>query len=374
MERKVLFTASTYSHIRNFHLPYLKRFQDAGWQTHVACGGAAAEIPYADAVLPVPFRKRMTALGNLRAAASLRRQIRAEGYDLVITHTSLAAFFTRLAMLGMKERPAVINMVHGYLFDNKTGGMKRRVLLAAEQLTAPVTGLVLTMNREDYEIAGKYKLGGRVESVPGVGVDFAKLEGDRTEDAAGPRREWGIDPDAFVLFYAAELSGRKSQQVLVRAMPLLPANVVLVLAGEGTRQEDCRRLAQQLGVNHRVIFPGQVSDVRLWYAMADAVVASSRSEGLPFNVMEAMYCGLPVVASEVKGHTDLICHGETGLLYPYGDYEICAEAVQRLMNDPELARRLGENARASVAEYSLDRVSELVFEQYASCVKQPAAV
>lgn len=374
MGHKVLFTASTYSHIRNFHLPYLKMFRDAGWQTHVACGGAEADIPWADAVIHLPLRKAMMAMGNVCAAAKLHRQIRAERYDLVITHTSLAAFFTRLAMLGMKRRPVVVNMVHGYLFDEMTGPAKRWLLLAAERLTAPVTDLVLTMNRQDYDIACKYKLGRRVETVPGVGVNFAKLNGDRTDEAQRLRREMDIAPDAFVLFYAAELSGRKSQQVLIRAMQRLPAAVVLVLAGDGAMLERCRSLAQRLGVCDRVVFAGHVADIRPWYAAADAVVPSSRSEGLPFNVMEAMYCGLPVIASEVKGHTDLICHGETGLLYPYGDHAACAQAVQRLMDEPELAHSLAVTARERVAEYGIDRVSGIVFDKYMSCTKQTIGV
>lgn len=373
MASKVLFTASTYSHICNFHLPYLKMFRDAGWQTHVACAGAQADIPCADAVTSLPFSKAMTAPSNFQAAARLRRQIRAEEYDLVITHTSLAAFFTRLAMLGWKRRPAVINMVHGYLFDEKSGVAKRRLLLAAEQLVESVTDLVLTMNRQDYEIARRYKLGRRVETIPGMGVNFAKLHADEAGDPDLLRRDAGIAQDAFVLFYAAELSKRKSQQVLIRAMQLLPENVVLVLAGDGAMLERCRDLAWRLGVGDRVVFPGHVSDVRRWYAIADVVVPSSRSEGMPFNVMEAMYCGLPVVASEVKGHTDLICHGETGLLYPYGDCAACAETVEQLMNDPELARKLSLNAREQVSKYGIDRVSEIVFDKYKSCMKQPAA-
>jgi hypothetical protein len=135
MPGKLLYTASTYSHIANFHLPYLRAFREAGWTVHVACGGTAMALPEADRVVDVPFAKRMTAPENLGCARRLGELMKCEAYDLVITHTSLAAFFTRLPLLGRKDRPRVINTVHGYLFDDDTTAPKRQILLAAERLT-----------------------------------------------------------------------------------------------------------------------------------------------------------------------------------------------------------------------------------------------
>lgn len=364
MERKVLFTASTYSHINNFHLPYLRRFREEGWVVHVACGGAQQTVEPADEVIHIPFEKKMTAPANFRAARQLRGRIAEEGYELIITHTSLAAFFTRLAVLGMKERPRVINMAHGYLFDDETKPLKRNILLAAERLCAPVTDLVLTMNRTDYDMARKYRLGTRVENVPGVGVDFSRLQTLDADDRRARRGEFGIGENDLMLFCAAEFSARKSQSVLIRAMTLLPDSVYLVLAGEGALHGECWELARKLGVDKQVLFPGYVRDVGRWYAMADIAVSASRSEGLPFNIMESMYCGLPVVASAVKGHTDLITDGENGLLYPYGDHEACARQIQRLVNMPNLRKEMGEQAAQSVAEYGIEAVLPLVSEQY----------
>ena len=365
MGRRVLFTASTYSHIVNFHLPYLRKFQEEGWTVHAACGGKPAPVPYADAVLEFPLKKSMWSPGNLKAAVSLRDNMRKEGYDLIITHTSLAAFFTRLALRGLKERPVVVNMVHGYLFDDETPWLKREVLLAAERWMASDTDLVLTMNRWDYEAAQKHRLGRKVVRIPGVGVDFSRFD----EVPAGTRRrlrqELGIPEDAFVLIYAAELSARKSQAVLIRAMGRLPETVLLALAGEGALRGECQELARKQGLEERVLFPGQVRDIPAWYAMADGAVSASRSEGLPFNVIEAMYAGLPVVASEVKGHSDLIKDGETGLLYPYGDESACAESVRRLLEDEALRERLAWNAKAQVKQYTLEQVFPVVWGQYA---------
>ena len=373
MPQKVLFTASTYTHIRHFHLPYLQRFQQLDWKVHVACADAPDVVPGADEVIPLPFQKKMSSPENFRAAALLRRKIREEGYDLVITHTSLAAFFTRMAVLGMKERPPVVNMAHGYLFDDDTGFLKKKVLMAAERLTAPVTDLLLTMNRWDYETAQKYSLGKRVGYVPGIGVDFSRMNRLEREECGALRRECGISEDAFVLIYAAEFSVRKSQSVLIRSMTELPEHVVLLLPGRGVLLTQCMELARDLGVENRVVFPGYVNDMPRWYGMADAAVSASRSEGLPFNIMEAMYLGLPVVASAVKGHTDLIEDGTTGLLYPYGDSTACAAAIRELLEDADMTAQLTRKAYDSVQQYGLEPVLPAVMNQYESVLpKTPA--
>ncbi len=364
MQPNVLITASTYSHICNFHLPYIYKFRELGYKVHVACGGKEMDIPDADAVFHLPFEKKMSAPGNFRAAAMLRGQIKRENYALVMTHTSLAAFFTRLAVLGMKKRPKVVNVAHGYLFGEESSALKTGVLLGAERLTAPVTDLLLTMNRWDYETACQNRLGAQVVNIPGIGVDFSRLDGVTGEDGAALRREFGIPGDAFVLICAAEFSARKNQSVLIRAMEQLPERVRLILAGSGAMLDECRRLAAELGVTERVLFPGYIQDMPRWYAMADAAVTASRSEGLPFNVMEAMYARLPVVASAVKGHEDLIIKDETGLLYPCGDHEECARQVQRLLDDPALRAELTLRARESVLQYRLERVLPLVMAEY----------
>ena len=124
MTQRVLFTASTASHIRNFHLPYLRRFRELGWAVDVACAAPTGDIPEADRVIPLPFRKKITAPANFRATAILRRELRRTDYDLIVTHTALASFFTRLALPRSGPRPAVVNMVHGYLFDLQTPGLR----------------------------------------------------------------------------------------------------------------------------------------------------------------------------------------------------------------------------------------------------------
>lgn len=370
MGEKVLFTASTYSHIVNFHLPYLRRFREDGWEVHAACGGAPMDVPYTDKVFHLSFEKSMWSPQNFRAAVLLSDQMRREGYTLVSTHTTLAAFFTRLALWGVEERPPVACMVHGYLFDDDTPRLKRALLLGAERWMAADTDLLLTMNRWDYGLAVKHQLGQNIVNVPGIGVDFSRFDRVPPDCREKLRTKWGVPKDAFVLIYAAEFSARKSQSAVIRALEHLPEQVRLVLAGEGALREECQDLARRMGLEDRVLFPGQVRDIPAWYAMADAAVSASRSEGLPFNVMEAMDAGLPVIASQVKGHVDLITDGETGLLYPYGDAEACAQRVWRLMDSAELRKTLVTRARESVMRYGLEEVLPVVWREYAALARQ----
>jgi len=364
MPPKVLFTASTYGHILNFHLPYLRWFRQQGWTVHVACGGDPAPIPDADQVFHLPLRKRMTAPDNFRASLLLRRKIQEENYDLLSVHTTLAAFFTRLALTGLRRSPTVINIVHGYLFDGATSWPKRTLLLTAERLTAPCTDLLLTMNEQDYALARRYRLGKRVEKIPGVGVAFSRLRWESPLSKEELRAEFCLPPRSFLLIYPAEFSRRKSQPVLIRAMAELPEETALVLPGNGALLEECRALVRELGLEHRVFFPGHITDMAPYYAMADAAVTSSRSEGLPFNVMEALALGLPVVASAVKGHEDLIRPGENGLLYPYGDSGACAAAIRTLLEDESLREAMGARGRAAAAQYDLSEVFPAVTAEY----------
>ena len=365
MPQRVLFTASTFAHIVHFHLPYLRAFRAMGWAVDVACGGEAAAIPEAERCIALPFEKRMSAPANFRAERMLRRLMAEERYALVTTHTSLAAFFTRRAAAALRPRPPLACVCHGYLFDDETPLPRRAVLRAAERLTAAQTDLLLTMNAYDEATARRARLARRIEHIPGMGVDFSRLDAMRA-DRDAVRASLGFVPADRVLLFAAEFSARKNHAMLLRALAALPAPVKLLLPGSGELLPDCRALARRLGLDSRVVFPGYVADMAPLYRAADAAVSASRSEGLPFNIMEAMYAGLPVVASRVKGHTDLLDDRRTGLLFPYDDDAAFAAAVRELLDRPELAAALGRAAHDAVLPFALPQALPRVMDLYLS--------
>ena len=368
MSRKLLFTASSYEHIEKFHVPYLIKLREKGWEAHVVGAGMPSKVSFSDRSFNLTFNKHEWLIENLGTVVFLRKLMLQEQYDLVITHTTLGAFITRLAVLGVRQRPRVIYVCHGYLFSNDMSWHKNLILKMAERRTAGVTDLLLTMNLYDYRAAVRARYGRRIELIPGIGLDFKKLGKRKIEDRERLRKQYEISDTDTVLIYAAEFSGRKSQVVLIRAMAFLPQDMILVLPGNGKLFDSCAELAR--GLNRRVIFPGYVTDIHAWYSMADIAVSSSRSEGLPFNIMEAMYLGLPVVASAVKGHVDLIEHNKNGLLFKYGDSRQCADQILKLASDPHLQKRLSENAKNSLGQYSLDEVLPQIMAYYCASTKR----
>ena len=250
---KILYTASSSAHFRSFHLPYLAALRSLGWDVTAAANGSGEGLGDGVRFLAVPFTKSFVSPRNFRAAALLARDIRENRYDVIVTHTSLAAFFTRLGvMLAGKQRTRVVNTVHGYLFDGDTGALRRTVLLAAEKLTAGVTDDILVMNRCDETIAKEHRLcRGSVYFIPGMGVDFSRFPSAAPEERAAARAAYSLPEDAVCLVCAAEFSKRKNQTLLLDALSRLPENYHLLLPGDGALLQECKARAGELGVAPR---------------------------------------------------------------------------------------------------------------------------
>ena len=170
-------------------------------------------------------------------------------------------------------------MVHGYLFDDQTPFVKRQLLLAAERVTATETDLLITMNQYDYALAKHFQLGRQIAFIPGIGIDYSRLDSQRTGYPEQLRQELGIPQDAVLLLYAAEFSRRKSQNVLLRAMANLPKHIFLVLpGGTGRTQAACQRLAEKL----------QIKTGTLMWCVRIAVSGMSATPGGATEIMEVI--------------------------------------------------------------------------------------
>ncbi|MDF3002385.1 MAG: hypothetical protein K0Q48_2504 [Bacillota bacterium] len=374
--KKILFTASTMSHIENFHRPYINAFEEMGWRV--------------DAVA-LPVSKSFFSLKNISAINYTRKLLKEGGYDVISSHATLAGIVTRLGVIlagksklskkssNPKHGLKVFHTAHGYLFhDNKS--LKKWAYLLPEMICGKVTDVLMVMNHEDLDIARKYKLCKDTENIHyinGMGIDLSRFQtadGKPLQCTKEQKESFGITDEDFVFVYAAEFSKRKNHELLLRGFadavkqlertsdqpprgnaergveafgestsqvtgfhqkeqPSRKKNLKLVLAGDGALFEEMKTLAANLGIRDRVVFLGYIKNVHELYPCCDAAVSTSKIEGLPFNIMEAMACGLPVVASDIKGHRELVEHGVNGLLFGSGDKEqLKAELLKAYYN------------------------------------------
>jgi glycosyltransferase involved in cell wall biosynthesis len=123
----------------------------------------------------------------------------------------------------------------------------------------------------------------------------------------------------------------------------------LVIVGDGMLRESLQKVASDLGIGSNVRFAGWKHDLPSVYGAMDVVALTSRNEGTPVALIEAMAAGVPVVATAVGGVPDVVKHDETGLLIASGEPASLADALYRVASDEELCRRLGANARRDVA-------------------------
>ncbi|CAH0438861.1 glycosyltransferase family 1 protein [Clostridium neonatale] len=361
--KKILFAASTLSHIENFHIPYLKYFKDNDFEVHImGKGNNKSPIPYVDKVIPINFEKNMFSLKNFISAFKISKLIKKEKYSTISTHTILASFFTRLGiMLSLKKHPLVINTVHGYLFDENSNFIKKVIMILAEKFVRPVTDTILVMNSTDYEIAKKYNLYKKnLYSINGMGINASKFPFSTEENKSYLREKYNIPKDDFLLIYVAEFSKRKNQKFLIESLKVLISegynNVKLLLLGDGVLLDDMKQYSKTLGIEDNIIFKGYIKEVCDYYQISDICVSSSRIEGLPFNIMEAMSTGLPVIASKIKGHIDLVNPGENGFLYEYNNINEFCNHVRVLYNDRNLLNNMKISSHDLSKNYSLESV------------------
>jgi glycosyltransferase EpsD len=362
MRKKILYCASTSSHILNFHIPYLRLFHELGWQVDVAAG-TDAYIPFADNVFVLPLKKRLLALGNIKSIYEIYRILRKSNYDLVCANTTLAGAVVRCALLMLKRKATkVIYISHGYFFNK--GVLSGAPFLCVEKALAPVTDMLLVMNEIDYQLSIRHKLCKNIKLIPGMGVDTLRFSSN--QDKSSLRAKAGFKVNDFLIVYAAEMSKRKNQSELIRAFSLVAnrkLSTKLLLAGDGDLKDEYTNLVDRLGLKDKVYFLGHVNNVPELYCMCDLAVSTSRSEGLPFNIVEAMYCGLPVIASRVKGHIDLLGSKED-CLYEIGDELGLANRILSFCENREKIKEISMENKVNSEKYDLRKVKPIIVEAF----------
>ncbi|MBR5637293.1 MAG: glycosyltransferase family 4 protein [Pseudobutyrivibrio sp.] len=398
--KKALMHAHTAYMVTQFNIDNIKILQDLGYTVDVACCWNDDDSALSPEALK-ERRKRLDDLGcRVIETASLRKifnigelskayhqlkaEVEANKYEIVHTQSPIGGVICRLACRKARKLygTKVIYAAHGFHFFKGAPLKNWIVFYNVEKWCSRFTDLLITINKEDYDNARKFKAK-QVAYIPGAGVDTHKFVA--SDDArARVRKELGIDDDTIVLLSVGELIRRKNHGEVLRALKIMKDNGTLLtpdsdervqpkyklkylIAGRGKIQGELEETIKHLGLEKYVELLGFRRDIADVFAASDIYVFPSHQEGLPVALMEAMSVGMPVVCSKIRGNTDLINEGEGGYLFDSKDAKSLVAALNKALVDNETKRyEMGQKNVETMREFDKTKVNEVMKNLYSN--------
>ncbi|HHT9118163.1 MAG TPA: glycosyltransferase family 4 protein [Candidatus Hypogeohydataceae bacterium YC38] len=299
------------------------------------------------------FRREVSPLYDLWAFLRLFRLIKEGGYQIVHTHTSKAGILGRLAAR-LAHTPVIVFTPQGSIFHSTFFSLPKRWFFALiERLAALWADKIIAMCQSevndylDHRIAPKEKY-----IVIHIGINPDRFRQAQV-NVAKKKQELGLPEDSFVIGIIARLSPEKGHFEALEAFQKVHKEILdafLLIVGDGELKEAIRQRVTSMGVEDRVVMTGYRRDIPEITHILDISFNPSLWDCSPRSILEAMVCGVPVVATAVGGIPEMITNLETGLLVPAGDAEAMAHCILRLRKDEKLRKRLTVKAGKRVQE------------------------
>lgn len=373
--------ASVASMIDLFNMDNIKVLQDMGFEVHVACNFEHGSITSQERVdefrkeleaegiktfqLPVP--RSISAVKDIIKSYKLMKKLCQENnYQIVHCHSPIGGVIARLACKSVRKHGTkVIYTAHGFHFFKGAPIKNWMIFYPIEKICAKYTDCLITINKEDFEVAKKFN-NTNVEYVSGIGIHTEEIKNMKV-DRKAKRAEFGFKVDDFILISVGQVSKRKNQEVIIKALSNIPdKHVKYLICGFGELEGYLKSLLKQFNLEDRVIFAGYRSDVKELLYTADCFIFPSLQEGLPVSLMEAMAAGLPVICSKIRGNTDLIEDGKGGYLVEADDVDEFAESIDKVINEVKLCREFGAYNVQKVVKYDKENVEKQMANIYTS--------
>jgi glycosyltransferase involved in cell wall biosynthesis len=301
-------------------------------------------------------------LGDLFGAALFGR------HDLIHAHWVFPSGFFAALVGWLRNKPFIVTTHGAYIeefeqLNSVTQNLVRWTLQRADRVIA-----VGATHAETVQRVGK--LGRAPIEVIGMGV----VSPDQQLEKVKARQIMGLDQTEKIVMFAGNLIWIKGPDVFIEAAGILEKKGFsnrYVIVGQGAMEDELRSLSTTMGLENRISFVGGVphDEVYTWLSSADVVVVPSRREPFGLLPLEAMACGTPVIAAEVGELSRNIQHLRNGILFPVGDPEALAEALESFFGDPALAASLREQGRLTAASFDLEEKARQVLEVYAQVLR-----
>lgn len=314
--------------------------------------------------IPIP-RKITNISGIISSFIKINRICKQKAYHLIHCHSPIGGVVARAAAYSSRKRGTkVLYTAHGFHFYKGAPLVNWLVFYPIEKLFSFWTDTLITINKEDYELAKTRLKPKRVQYIHGVGID--------TEDSCHAhiskqaiREQLGLPSDSTILLSVGELNANKNHETVIRALGKIGRkDIHYYIAGQGTLKEALHQLARKLGMEENVHLLGYRKDVPALYHAADAFIFPSLREGLSVALMEAMAAGLPCIVSKIRGNVDLIDEGKGGYFCHPKDTNAFATSIQRLLSSREEAACFGAYNASLVRHFDIKLVQKEMEEIY----------
>lgn len=362
-----------------------------GWHTrlfHGQLGEGEGDMSYlipagADTIQLADLQRPLAPLSDLRAVRAVYTELRRLRPAIVHTHMAKAGMLGRLAAAaynltrGSAPRARVVHTYHGHVLDGYFSPLMTTVFITLERALARLSDAIIAISpaiRD--ELLRTYRIGrsSQYRVVP-LGFDLAPFAAVDATARASARRELGIPGAVPVIATVGRLTAIKQHRLFLdivqRTVAAHPDTIALI-AGDGELRGELETYAATLGLAGHVRFLGWRRDLATIYGATDVFVLTSRNEGTPVALIEAMACGVPGVSTDVGGVKDVIDSPAVGRLAPFGDADALAGHVRDLLADAAARSAMGERARQRVVDrYGFERLVGEIAALYQDLVQAP---
>ena len=366
----------------HFFKYFLKRLVEGmsseGWEVVCACGESGySDVLRADGldVRTVPYRRTVNPLAHIPSVFALNSLIRREKFDVVHLHNPLMSLIGRTAV-ALARPPLVIYTAHGFYFHEHMPRWKRFVGLGLERAASPFTHFLLTQNSEDAELAVKLGLFRKDQTlVIGNGIDLRAFDPAKVSDVEREllRTEFKIPSHHRIVGTVTRYTRDKGLLEFLEAAAGLRAvmkDVSFIVIGGcavGDRHpltlKQLMGVAENFGVDDRIVFTGVRDDVPAILSLFDVFVLPSYREGMPRSVLEAMAMEVPVVVTDIRGCREEVTEGVEGYFVPVRDSDTLTDRILAILNSPQMAGEMGRRGRERVQrEFDEEAVVKLQIE------------
>ena len=368
--KKILIIATVQSHIAQFHKKFIKSLQKDGFVVHVAARNNLDEkdtlkLSEPNKIFDLNFSRSPFSLRNLKVLRELRYIINNENYDIIHCHTPMGGVLGRMAAKkARRSGTKVIYTSHGFHFYKGSPIINWMLYYPIEKILSNKTDAIITINQEDYMLAKKKFKKSKVYKVNGVGIDEERFNNFKPFDL---RSCFPKVKKPYILTTIGELNDNKNQLFLINSMRKITKmnpDIVLVLVGDGPNYIKYKNKIHKYDLQDNIIMLGYRRNIAGILNETDLLISASKREGLPMNLIEAIIMNKKIIASNIRGHKDIVVDPSIGSLFELENQEHFIETLMKKYNIAAKNNNRDDYLKRYIRKFSVSDINKEIKDIY----------